>query len=302
MIYDTLSTIFTYTQEDVEVRRDILCVVVDESVKLIRERAFHDCRRLISIQLPPSIITIGGAAFANCSSLTSIKLPSSITTIEKEAFSGCTSLISIEIPPTVTTIQKMVFMECTSLQSIFLPSSITSIEYGAFAMCTSLADVKLPPSITDIASNSFAHCNNLISIEASIFSPTTVSTIVINKNPYRIVEALKKANFFPVKLKDILNGEFDRIDPDGKYFDWKFYARIKDEYGRLPLMTAAERSLKWSGWLRKIFKAHMPAIEDTDKVTGFEPFMLAAIGPKSDLEAIYQLLRLNPGSMISRKY
>jgi len=65
-------------------------------------------------------------------------------------------------------------------------------------------------------------------------------------------------------------------------------------------MTAAERSLKWSSWLGKIFKVYMPAIEHTDVVTGFEPFMLAAVGSKSDLEAVFELLRLNPAAMISR--
>jgi len=45
---------------------------------------------------------------------------------------------------------------------------------------------------------------------------------------------------------------------------------------------------------------YMPAIEYTDEVTGFEPFMLAAVGSKSDLEAVYELLRLNPAAIISR--
>jgi len=299
MIYDTLSTLLTYT-EGVEVRRDILCVVVDPSVKSIKNRAFHDCRRLISIKLTSSITTIGGAAFANCSSLTSIKLPPSISNIEKEAFSGCTSLISIEIPPTVSIIQKMTFMECTSLKTVLIPNSVTSIEYGAFAMCTNLVHVKLPPSITDISSFSFAYCKNLISIEASIINPNTVSIILVKKNPASIVEALEKASFFPFKLKDVLDGKCDRIDPDGTYFDWKVYARIKDKHGRFPLVTAAERSLKWSSWLGRIFKVYMPAIEYTDEVTGFEPFMLAAVGSKSDLEAVYELLRLNPAAIISR--
>jgi len=41
----------------------------------------------------------------------------------------------------------------------------------------------------------------------------------------------------------------------------------------------------------------MPVIEEPDIVTGLAPFMLAAIGPRSDLESIYHLLNKNPGSI-----
>eukprot|EP00555_Chaetoceros_dichaeta_P008587 CAMPEP_0198261572 /NCGR_PEP_ID=MMETSP1447-20131203/10271_1 /TAXON_ID=420782 /ORGANISM="Chaetoceros dichaeta, Strain CCMP1751" /LENGTH=71 /DNA_ID=CAMNT_0043949533 /DNA_START=1015 /DNA_END=1230 /DNA_ORIENTATION=- len=41
----------------------------------------------------------------------------------------------------------------------------------------------------------------------------------------------------------------------------------------------------------------MSVIEVTDPLTGLEPFMLAAIGPGSDWEAIYQLLREFPAAI-----
>jgi len=81
------------------------------------------------------------------------------------------------------------------------------------------------------------------------------------------------------------------------YFDWKAFARTEDGAGRLPLFTAAERCAGWSN-LRKIFAANMPVIEVTDPVTGLEPFMLAAVGKKSDLESIYGLLREFPAAIM----
>lgn len=44
--------------------------------------------------------------------------------------------------------------------------------------------------------------------------------------------------------------------------------------------------MKWL-WLQKILNLNMPVIEPTDPLTGLEPFILAAIGPDSDLEATY---------------
>jgi len=48
--------------------------------------------------------------------------------------------------------------------------------------------------------------------------------------------------------------------------------------------------------MKLIFGAHMPAVvhEVDDRLTGLSLFMLAAVGPRSDLESIYQLLKEFP--------
>ena len=38
-----------------------------------------------------------------------------------------------------------------------------------------------------------------------------------------------------------------------------------------------------------------------DKLTGLSPFMLAATGPNSDIETIFNLLKKNPGAVISQQ-
>jgi len=92
----------------------------------------------------------------------------------------------------------------------------------------------------------------------------------------------------------VLNNQRQSIKHVHLYHDWKVEAKTIDERGRLPLCIAAEKSLKWSHWLRQILLANMVAIEVTDPVTAFEPFMLAAVGQDSDLEAVYELLREYP--------
>eukprot|EP00555_Chaetoceros_dichaeta_P012816 CAMPEP_0198257416 /NCGR_PEP_ID=MMETSP1447-20131203/7116_1 /TAXON_ID=420782 /ORGANISM="Chaetoceros dichaeta, Strain CCMP1751" /LENGTH=109 /DNA_ID=CAMNT_0043944327 /DNA_START=713 /DNA_END=1042 /DNA_ORIENTATION=+ len=63
---------------------------------------------------------------------------------------------------------------------------------------------------------------------------------------------------------------------------------------RLPLCIAAAQSFQWyepkQQLLQKILKANMAAIEVTDSSSGLEPFMLAAVGLESDLEAVFRLL------------
>jgi len=77
------------------------------------------------------------------------------------------------------------------------------------------------------------------------------------------------------------------------YYDNKTWARTKGADGRLPLFTAAARSLKWS-YTRQIFTVNMPVVDEIDILTGLPLFMLAAVGPVSDIESIYNLLRENP--------
>ena len=60
--------------------------------------------------------------------------------------------------------------------------------------------------------------------------------------------------------------------------------------GRLPLFAGAERSLKWS-YMEKIFTVNMPVMQEVDALSGLPIFMLAAAGPDSDIEAVYNTLK-----------
>lgn len=69
--------------------------------------------------------------------------------------------------------------------------------------------------------------------------------------------------------------------------------------GRLPLAIVAEHGVPWSsprsnnggdGSLPKVLREDLAAIEETDSTTGLSMFMLAAVGARSDLEAVFRLL------------
>lgn len=76
-------------------------------------------------------------------------------------------------------------------------------------------------------------------------------------------------------------------------------AATRDGYNRLPLHSACEWSLPWKMGLESIVNANMPALELVDPITGLPTFAHCAVGAQSDLESIYELLRLHPGSIDS---
>ena len=73
---------------------------------------------------------------------------------------------------------------------------------------------------------------------------------------------------------------------------------MNNEDDRLPLMTAAATSLKWMD-MEKIYNANKIAIDEMDDaVTGLSVPLLAAVGPYSDLESVYRLLKENPHALM----
>jgi len=266
---------------------DTVHVIVDPSVSVIEVSALFGRRNLRSVDLPASVTTIKSWSFDGCTSLSSVHLPDSLTDIGRFAFNGCTSLTSIHLPDSLSIIKVNVFSNCTSLSSIRIPDSLTSIRTDAFYNCASLSTIRLPDSLSVISRYAFRLCTALVTIEAPLFPTTKI-------DPISLVEALEEASFHRYTLEYILGGQ-----PclDFLYYDWKTCAKIEDDLGRLPLFIAAESSLKWNAGLRNIFVAYMPAIELTDPVTALKPFMLAAVGLDSNLEAVYGLLREYPAAI-----
>jgi len=69
--------------------------IIPNSVTVIGEAAFMDCRVLAAVTIPNSVTTIEEAAFLNCSGLTSLTIPHSVTTIGVGAFLGCRGLTDV---------------------------------------------------------------------------------------------------------------------------------------------------------------------------------------------------------------
>ncbi|MBQ8448668.1 MAG: leucine-rich repeat protein [Clostridia bacterium] len=106
----------------------------------IAEEAYYENKDIVSVILPNSVTSIEYDAFYECSNLASITLSSGLTSIGSGAFSGC-SITDITIPNGVKKISESAFWYCSKLASITIPSSVTAIDNEAFNYCESLADV-----------------------------------------------------------------------------------------------------------------------------------------------------------------
>ena len=133
------------------------------NVTIIGKGAFAECKSLISIQIPNSVITICDKAFKDCESLTSIQIPNSVTSIGGRAFCACTSLTSIQIPNSVTTIDREAFRACESLTSVQIPNSVKTIGDWAFRECKSLTSIQISES-TILGEDVFKDCNTSLQI------------------------------------------------------------------------------------------------------------------------------------------
>jgi len=264
-------------------------ITLPNSITALGNYVFMWCTSLTSITLPSTITTLGDYVFSGCSSLASITLPSTVTTLGNSIFYGCSSLTSITLPSTITNIGNNVFMLCTSLTSITLPSTITTLGNNDFYGCSSLTSVRLPQNLVSIGIRTFLGCNKLTTIETSSFSTTTLD----NNNLDSVKSFLLNAGFMTSNPDDVISDRQPKYQNLDVYYDWKRWARTRDVDDRFPLFTAAARGLKWS-LVKQIFISNMPVVNDIDALTGLPLFMLAAIGPTSDIESVYNLLKEYP--------
>jgi len=301
------------------------------NITFIGDSTFQDCSSLASVDLPPTITSIATAAFQGCSSLASIELPPRINTLGHRVFNFCVALTLVTIPPTITTISDTLFSYCTNLTSITLPDSITTISDNAFYGCSSLASIDLPSTIETIGHWAFNDCHSLTSVhlpesligisneafqECSQLTTITLRlpgdalvdtasddcsffTTTFNSADASFGEILAGAGFYPSDPNLFLYerpfvSQFQTIGPDEEmYYDIKKWARIRNADSRFPLFTAAAKSMRWAD-MKTIFDHNMPAIYEVDALTGLSLYMLAAVGPNSDIESVYNLLRNNP--------
>ena len=77
------------------ISKDIKKINVPNSIKVIKNSTFYDCRNLKSITIPDSIKGIGTDAFTYCINLTSITISDSVKNIGCDAFFNCINLKSL---------------------------------------------------------------------------------------------------------------------------------------------------------------------------------------------------------------
>ena len=123
------------------------------AVRRIGDRAMEGCgaRRVI---LPDSVTRIGDYAFHQCRALEKMRLPPDLNEIGTGAFSG-SGVREISLPVGIRRIPRMAFAQCESLEKAILPEGLKIIDERAFAGCPRLRSVQIPASVRQVAANAF---------------------------------------------------------------------------------------------------------------------------------------------------
>ena len=116
----------------------ITSISLPSSIKIIKELAFQNCRKLSDIELPISLKTIGIKAFSN-STIGYIIIPDAVEAVEDDAFTGCPNLQYVVLVESVKSFGERVFGGSKLLEvfcrSKECPPTLTkSIFYGHSAL------------------------------------------------------------------------------------------------------------------------------------------------------------------------
>ena len=170
--------------------------VIPNGVNRIESRAFSGSKRLTSISIPSSVVSVGSSAFEGTGLYdnhpdgviyidgilysykgtmpddTEIDIVDGTRLIADNAFQLCKGLKAVMLPNSMVNIGRYAFAGCEKLSSINLPNSIESIGRDAFNQCRSLTSVTLP-NLTYLDACLFYLCTGLTSVTI----PNSVTSI-----------------------------------------------------------------------------------------------------------------------------
>jgi len=189
---------------------------IPNSVKIISNRAFLNCRKINSIEMQNMVETIEEYAFANCENIVSFKLSNSTASIGKNAFESCSSLTTLTIPASVKTIGELIFLYCLKLTAIhvdkdnknysstegvfynkektvlynypagkneiefIIPNSVEEISPWA-CYCSTIKSLVIPKSVKLIGAYAFSNCVFLEDITVYWASPISIPESVFTR-------------------------------------------------------------------------------------------------------------------------
>ena len=148
-------------------------ITIPDSVKTIGTKAFQGCIGLKGITIPDSVTSVGDGAFQSCYHLVNVTIPNSLKSISKYMFSNCSYLVSVTIPDSVETIGESAFFRCSELRQVTIGNSVETIEKYAFEGCTNLTNITIPDSVETIGESAFSECKSLTNTTI----PDSVETI-----------------------------------------------------------------------------------------------------------------------------
>jgi hypothetical protein len=118
------SVLIAYPASSREVQYD-----VPDSVTVISDWAFCECKKLNRITIPDSVNEIGEGAFCNCALLDEVEIPDSVVRIDDCAFRGCVNLERVIIPDSVKELGWGLFDGCEKVVTVYCDEGSVAQEY-----------------------------------------------------------------------------------------------------------------------------------------------------------------------------
>lgn len=118
--------------------------VLDGTIAIGYCASYSGYRNIISsIFCPNTLLVIGDRAFFDCKDLTNIKFSDSLIKIGSDAFYGC-GISEVVIPEKVKIIGSSAFNNCKNLSSVTFKGKPEKIGSGIFSECKNLAEIRIP--------------------------------------------------------------------------------------------------------------------------------------------------------------
>lgn len=103
--------------------------------------AFSNCRNIVTVRLPETLVAVKEKAFLGCRNIESVILADSTEVIGDSAFSGCSALRNIEFGESLKSIGRYAFWGCGEIGAISFPAAMESIGRCSFSGCDKLKDI-----------------------------------------------------------------------------------------------------------------------------------------------------------------
>ena len=97
--------------------------------------AYPASSREVQYDIPDSVVVISDWAFCECKKLNRVTIPDSVHEIGEGAFYNCALLDEVEVPDSVVKIDDCAFRGCSHLERVVIPSSVKELGWGIFDGC-----------------------------------------------------------------------------------------------------------------------------------------------------------------------
>ena len=223
---------------------------IPDTVTMIYDYAFYECRNLLSVTMPDSVTRICSWAFAYCNALTDITIPDSVTSISTHAFYHCSGLKSVSIGSGIKTIARYTFYSCSGLQTVSIPKTVTSIQASAFESCSLLATINIWNPDCTIADSAATICNSATSDGEFVFYGAVRGFADSGAQTYANTYGYRFLEFEAYALGDVNNDKLiDAADATavltaytlsllGQSVDWNLLEQTAADINKDTLLTA----------------------------------------------------------------